>query len=622
MKHFALGIISLLLFSETVCAGPLDEYYLQQFGESNSVQLQKALLSVSAESPDADRCGTPLKHGLKRDWKLLEQSTQKTLAKQLALPTLSGAEQFVISSGGHFKIHYTTSGTDAPDISGINHYTGLNLNNATDWATKVATIFEDVYAKYYSWGYQPAPTPSGTYDIYLRNLILQKYYGVTTGDHPASSAAYPNSYTSWMELDSSFTNSIFNPQIYNPLLSLQITAAHEYHHAIQYGYTYYFDIWYAEATSTWMEDEQYDSVNQLYSYIQNWFSRSTSSLDIAASTSTGGGYGRWIFNRYLAETYTRDMILGVWKRAGTLPSPDGNSDIPMSPVIDSVLSSSPYNSSLALDFFGFTKQVYKRDWSSHISEINQIPTHSPIATYSAYPVNSTTATSSVTLPHYSFAYYTFLPSTGAPANLTLSIKGTSGIKATSFVKNSSGLITEYPFSSVYSATVTIPGFSSSSEAVLLVTNTTDVDNHQASFSTSGTTQAVTEPTGSSVYQTTGSNSSSRSGCFIATAAYGSYLHPQVQQLRTFRDDYLLTNAPGRAFVSFYYRCSPPLADFIARHTVLRGLTRLALTPLVVSVVHPLIAAAFMFLSGGALLMRQLRRSNTSRQTLIRTTQSR
>ena len=87
-------------------------------------------------------------------------------------------------------------------------------------------------------------------------------------------------------------------------------------------------------------------------------------------------------------------------------------------------------------------------------------------------------------------------------------------------------------------------------------------------------------------------------CFIATAAYGSYLDPHVQVLRDFRDHYLLTNALGRAFVAFYYRTSPPLADFIDHHEGLRLLTRWTLTPVVYGVAHPI--AAGLLLAGGLL----------------------
>lgn len=68
-------------------------------------------------------------------------------------------------------------------------------------------------------------------------------------------------------------------------------------------------------------------------------------------------------------------------------------------------------------------------------------------------------------------------------------------------------------------------------------------------------------------------------CFIATAAFGSDMAPEVQSFRDFRNKYLLPYSWGRSFVKFYYKHSPFYANLIAENEVTKSIVRGALWPL-------------------------------------------
>jgi parallel beta-helix repeat protein len=73
-------------------------------------------------------------------------------------------------------------------------------------------------------------------------------------------------------------------------------------------------------------------------------------------------------------------------------------------------------------------------------------------------------------------------------------------------------------------------------------------------------------------------------CFIATATYGSELAPEVQFLRNFRADTVLTTFTGRQFMAvfnaIYYSFSPQVASGIASHDGFRAVARGVLFPLI------------------------------------------
>lgn len=102
------------------------------------------------------------------------------------------------------------------------------------------------------------------------------------------------------------------------------------------------------------------------------------------------------------------------------------------------------------------------------------------------------------------------------------------------------------------------------------------------------------------------------GCFIATAAYGSYQEPHVQILRQFRDRFLLRSAAGERFVDWYYRVSPAYALWIAKHDAARAAARLFLWPLyglAYLMLHPVwtLVAGMLLAGAGAARLALLRR---------------
>jgi hypothetical protein len=90
--------------------------------------------------------------------------------------------------------------------------------------------------------------------------------------------------------------------------------------------------------------------------------------------------------------------------------------------------------------------------------------------------------------------------------------------------------------------------------------------------------ASTTITMDSSYSIIANFSGTGSRCFITTAAYGTPMAEEIQILREFRDEYLLTNVLGRALVDVYYRISPPIAEFITEHPSLKPIVRAGLSP--------------------------------------------
>ena len=76
------------------------------------------------------------------------------------------------------------------------------------------------------------------------------------------------------------------------------------------------------------------------------------------------------------------------------------------------------------------------------------------------------------------------------------------------------------------------------------------------------------------------------GCLIATAAFGSEMAPQVQQLRELRDNTIMSTKSGAAFMTgfnqFYYSISPSIADIERQNPLFKEVVKITITPMLVS----------------------------------------
>lgn len=232
-------------------------------------------------------------------------------------PDLSGEVLFFGTE--HFLVHYTLSGQDAVVP------TDVNSNGVPDYVEAVGEAME------FSWqveivelGWAMPPSDGGRggdlrYDIYLVDIYDDGtagytdggYRDTTLGDNPNTPAIENDSSHSYIALDNDYRED----NLYSPLEIMQVTAAHEFNHALQFGYDGDEPSdWLWEASATWMEDMVYDHINDGVYYLDSVFN-TPGACQIAEETSNDDyhWYGMWIFLRYISETHGPEVIRMIWE---------------------------------------------------------------------------------------------------------------------------------------------------------------------------------------------------------------------------------------------------------------------------------------------------------------------
>lgn len=244
-------------------------------------------------------------------------------------PSLSGSPTYYDTD--HFRIHYTTSGNDAvlPGDS--------NGNGLPDYVENVASAMEESYrveVTEMGWAAPPSDGQEGgdnRFDVYLENIFGDGTAGyadggfdeMIVGDNPNTAPLETNASWSYMALDNDFAELddyevapegvVVTVEEY-----MRSTAAHEFMHAIQYGYDSGEPAdWMWEAIATWVQDEVYDDVNDANEELVAVF-KSPDTCQVAYGgeeriDDENHWYGMWVFFRYLSERHGRDVVREVWE---------------------------------------------------------------------------------------------------------------------------------------------------------------------------------------------------------------------------------------------------------------------------------------------------------------------
>jgi hypothetical protein len=229
-----------------------------------------------------------------------------------------------VTCSEHFCVHWVTSTADAPPVA------DSEGDGVPDWVRTTEGVLEHVWDSIVvDAGYRepksdegsPDHGPDGRLDVYLADVGVNKVYGYCTSDDPERAVRFDVS--SYCVLDNDFSPDQFPTA---PHAALEVTAAHEFFHAVQFSYDWTEDRWLTEGTAAWMEDVVYDAINDNRQYLAlSPLARPDLPVDFDQ-------YGAWVFWRYLAELFgspgtpDRSVIRQVWEAADAAPGgPDASS---------------------------------------------------------------------------------------------------------------------------------------------------------------------------------------------------------------------------------------------------------------------------------------------------------
>jgi len=249
------------------------------------------------------KCGTDL---MTEALAVIEGNPEKYGSYREALVTRPSTQFYIDTPGGHFRLHFDTSGQDSVPSADLN---SNGIPDFIDFAMMAADSAWDEYVNNLGY-YEPVSDLTqggglGLYDIYFQVI---PYYGFTTPE--TAGPADWNDYSSFAKVHSRFSpgfppNDDPDGDVYG---ALKVTIAHEFHHAIQFAYDVYEAPYFMEETSTCMEEVVFPAVNDNYNYLPFFFDAPETGLQ----SDNGHEYASFIWPKFLIEKYGIGILHDMW----------------------------------------------------------------------------------------------------------------------------------------------------------------------------------------------------------------------------------------------------------------------------------------------------------------------
>ncbi|MGK9368813.1 MXAN_6640 family putative metalloprotease [Melioribacter sp. Ez-97] len=258
----------------------LYNYFLYTRGRYES-----GLKSAVYSPGDYVKCGTGIYNQIKENYSNFSIKQRQILSSYLSRPQ---TDTSFVTKSGFFRIHFNKSGLHKP---------AYDLNLLSEALDSVYNYEVNIL------GYPPPPKDYGggddRYDVYIQNMSGGLYGETRTEDLIGT-----ETYTSYIVIDNDFDR-----YYTQGIDGARVSAAHEFHHAIQVGNYIYrsTDQYYHELSSTAMEEFVFDDINDYYAYIYSYF------VNTNRSFSQNSGYNLAIWNIFLKDRFGFEILKRTWE---------------------------------------------------------------------------------------------------------------------------------------------------------------------------------------------------------------------------------------------------------------------------------------------------------------------